>query len=54
MRFTRRHVLRFATFAAASFTMPRIALAQSYPSRSITVVVPFPAGGSPSGSASRW
>jgi tripartite-type tricarboxylate transporter receptor subunit TctC len=45
MRFTRRHVLRFATFAAASFTMPRIALAQAYPSRPIRWVVPYPAGG---------
>jgi hypothetical protein len=33
--------LAFAGFSA----MPLVAQAQSYPSRSITVVVPFPAGG---------
>jgi tripartite-type tricarboxylate transporter receptor subunit TctC len=45
MRFTRRHVLRLATLAAAPTATPGIALAQSYPSRPIRWVVPYPAGG---------
>src|SRR5205085_12159260 len=35
------YVVAFAAFSA----MPLVAHAQSYPTRSITVVVPFPAGG---------
>jgi tripartite-type tricarboxylate transporter receptor subunit TctC len=42
--FARRFAALFATIALLAFTLP--ALAQNYPSRSITVVVPFPAGGS--------
>jgi len=42
MRFTRRHTL--GTLAGAAFA-PR-AFAQAYPARPITIVVPYPAGGS--------
>jgi tripartite-type tricarboxylate transporter receptor subunit TctC len=42
MKIPRRKFLHFAATAAV---MPRIALAQSYPARPITMIVPFPAGG---------
>ena len=42
---TRRKVLQLATAAAAVAAVSRIAGAQAYPARPITMVVPFPAGG---------
>jgi tripartite-type tricarboxylate transporter receptor subunit TctC len=45
MPLNRRNLLRLAGIAAAS-TLPRPALAQSWPSRPIRFIVPFPAGGS--------
>src|SRR5262245_30531855 len=41
----RRQFLHLASGAAALPVLPRIAQAQVYPSRPITVIVPFPAGG---------
>jgi tripartite-type tricarboxylate transporter receptor subunit TctC len=45
MKFPRRKFLRLAAGAAALSTMSRIATAQTYPTRPITMIVPFPAGG---------
>jgi tripartite-type tricarboxylate transporter receptor subunit TctC len=45
MKSTRRTFLEFAGAAVASPTFPRIATAQTSPSRPITMIVPFPAGG---------
>ena len=45
MKFSRRHFLRLAAGTAALPIMPRIAIAQAYPVRPITMVVPFPPGG---------
>ena len=45
MHLRRRHFLQLAAGAAALSAGPRIARAQAYPSRSITMVVPVPAGG---------
>jgi len=45
MKLPRRKFFRFAVGAAALPAMSRIAGAQTYPSRSITMVVPFAAGG---------
>jgi tripartite-type tricarboxylate transporter receptor subunit TctC len=45
MKFSRRHFLRSAAGAAALPIMPQIAIAQAYPVRPITMVVPFPPGG---------
>src|ERR1700685_3482313 len=42
----RRRFLHLAGFAAASFAMARLALADTYPSRPLRWIVPFPAGGS--------
>jgi tripartite-type tricarboxylate transporter receptor subunit TctC len=42
---TRRKFLQLATAAAAVAAVSRIARAQAYPARPITLVVPFPAGG---------
>jgi tripartite-type tricarboxylate transporter receptor subunit TctC len=44
MRIPRRHVLQLAA-AAALLPSPRMAWADDYPSRPITVIVPFAAGG---------
>src|SRR5436309_1763545 len=41
----RRQFLHLAASAAALPAFPRIARAQAYPSRPISIVVPFPAGG---------
>jgi tripartite-type tricarboxylate transporter receptor subunit TctC len=41
----RRQLLRLAVGAAALSAVSRAAVAQSYPSRPITMIVPFPAGG---------
>src|SRR5258708_4878903 len=45
MKLPRRNFLRLAAGAAASPAMSRAATAQGYPTRPITIVVPFPAGG---------
>jgi tripartite-type tricarboxylate transporter receptor subunit TctC len=45
MEIRRRRFLHLAAGAAALPSMPRLALAQSYPTRPITVIVPFAAGG---------
>jgi tripartite-type tricarboxylate transporter receptor subunit TctC len=42
----RRQFLGLAGRAAAASALPRIALAQAYPSRPVRWIVPFPAGGS--------
>jgi tripartite-type tricarboxylate transporter receptor subunit TctC len=42
---TRRSVLTYATGFAATLLMGRVARAQAFPSKSIKIVVPFPAGG---------
>jgi len=44
--FARRQLLRFAGAFAASAAAPRLAAADTYPSRPLHWVVPFPAGGS--------
>jgi tripartite-type tricarboxylate transporter receptor subunit TctC len=45
MKFPRRHFLHLAAAAAALPAASRIASAQAYPSRPITIVVPYPPGG---------
>src|SRR5215470_13695628 len=45
MKFPRRQFLQLAASAAALPAVSRIAWAQTYPTRPITMVVPFPAGG---------
>jgi len=45
MKLPRRRFLHVAAGAAAAPAISRIARAQTYPSRPITVVVPYPAGG---------
>ena len=45
MKFARRQFLHLAAGAVALPAVSRIACAQSYPSRPITMVVPYPAGG---------
>src|SRR5262245_53822213 len=45
MKLPRRIFLHLAAGAAALPALSRIAWAQAYPSRPITVIVPFPAGG---------
>ena len=45
MKLPRRSFLRSAAGGAALPALSRIAIAQSYPSRPITMIVPFPAGG---------
>jgi tripartite-type tricarboxylate transporter receptor subunit TctC len=45
MKLPRRQFLHLAAGAAALLVMPRMAAAQSYPSRPITLIVPYPAGG---------
>src|SRR5215831_17997064 len=46
MKFPRRTFLKFAAASVAAPAFSRVATAQTYPSRPITMVVPFPAGGS--------
>ncbi len=45
MKLPRRKFLRLAAGAVALPTVPRIAKAQTFPTRAITIVVPYPAGG---------
>jgi len=45
MKFPRRRLLRLAAGAAAASALPRVAGAQAFPSRPISIVVPYPAGG---------
>src|SRR5215468_9873227 len=45
MKLPRRKFLQFASAAAAAPAFSRVAIAQTYPSRPIAMVVPFPAGG---------
>jgi len=45
MKLPRRNFLRLAVGAAALPTLSRVARAQAYPSRPITMIVPFPPGG---------
>jgi tripartite-type tricarboxylate transporter receptor subunit TctC len=45
MKFRRRAFLRLAAGAAALPVVPRVAKAQAFPTRAITIVVPFAAGG---------
>jgi tripartite-type tricarboxylate transporter receptor subunit TctC len=45
MKFSRRGLLRFGVAAAALSPLSRIACAQTYPTRTIRLVVPFPPGG---------
>ena len=45
MGLPRRKFLRLAAGAAALPALSRVAMAQSYPSRPVTMIVPFPAGG---------
>ena len=42
----RRHILRLAGVGAAGIAIPSIAPAQSFPSRTIRYICPWPAGGS--------
>ena len=44
MKFPRRRFLHLATGAAALPVVSRIAWAQTYPSRPVRIIVPFPAG----------
>jgi hypothetical protein len=44
-KFPRRQFLRLAAGAAALPTVSRIARAQAYPSRPVTLILPFAAGG---------
>jgi tripartite-type tricarboxylate transporter receptor subunit TctC len=45
MKFPRRQFLHLAAGATALSAIPRIARAQAYPTRPITMIVPFAAGG---------
>src|SRR5439155_6208807 len=45
MNLPRRRLLHLAASAAVLASLPRNARAQTYPTRPITMIVPFPAGG---------
>jgi tripartite-type tricarboxylate transporter receptor subunit TctC len=47
MKLPRRSFLHLAAGAAALPALARIAMAQTYPTRPVRWIVPFPAGGSP-------
>jgi tripartite-type tricarboxylate transporter receptor subunit TctC len=44
MKLPRRNFLHLAAGAAALPAVSRVARAQAYPSRSVRIIVPFPAG----------
>src|SRR5215475_7317673 len=45
MSLSRRQFLHLTASATALVSLPRVAGAQAYPSRPITMIVPYPAGG---------
>ena len=45
MRLARRQFLQLATGAATLSAAPRVVSAQAYPTRSISIIVPFAPGG---------
>src|SRR5690242_15553684 len=45
MNIPRRQFLRLTTAAAALPALPRMAIAQTYPTRPVRWIVPYPAGG---------
>ena len=45
MRFPRRHLLAAIATAAALGALSPAALAETYPSRPVSIMVPYPAGG---------
>ena len=45
MNLPRRRLLHLVAGAAALLEMPRLACAQNYPTRTVTIIVPFAAGG---------
>ena len=45
MKLQRRQFLHLAAGAAASSALSRPAIARAYPSRPVTMIVPFPAAG---------
>src|ERR1700729_1958312 len=45
MEIPRRTLLRLAGAAVTAPTLSKLAIAQTYPARPITMIVPFPAGG---------
>jgi tripartite-type tricarboxylate transporter receptor subunit TctC len=45
MKISRRHFLLLASSATALPAMPRVSRAQAFPSRPVTMIVPFAAGG---------
>jgi tripartite-type tricarboxylate transporter receptor subunit TctC len=47
MKFPRRQFLQLSAGTAALTALPRIASAQTYPARPVTIIVPFAAGGTP-------
>jgi tripartite-type tricarboxylate transporter receptor subunit TctC len=47
VKLPRRHFLYLSAGAAALLAASRIAMAQSYPTRPVHIVVPYPAGGAP-------
>jgi tripartite-type tricarboxylate transporter receptor subunit TctC len=45
MKSQRRKFLQFAAAVAIAFAFPQVATAQTYPTRPVTMIVPFPPGG---------
>ncbi|MFN3399180.1 MAG: Bug family tripartite tricarboxylate transporter substrate binding protein, partial [Ferrovibrio sp.] len=46
-QFTRRAALQLGAGSLAAFATPRLALAQSYPTKPIKLILPYAAGGGP-------